>query len=310
MIFSELYSAYYNAVARILKEACRHPVSRGELRKVVAQEAFGESLLTIEPAILGEQWQLLKPDGTTPIRYEPTMPLTQLQKRWLKAIFLDPRVSLFPEAEFTGLDVEPLFRPEDIDVYDRYADGDPYADEDYIRHFRLILDAIKEQIPLSIEFVSPKGNVIRTVLIPKYLEYSEKDDKFRLAGCNDLHQFVNLSRITQCERYNGEIRYSEHLPEAPKKRTVVLELVDDRNALERALMHFAHFEKQAERMDDQRYRISITYNHEDETEILIRILAFGPVIRVMSPEDFAEKIKDRLMRQKKLGIGSFATFLP
>lgn len=301
MIFSELYSAYYNAVARILKEACSHPVSREKLRKIVTREAFGESLLTIEPAILGEQWQLLNPDGTTQIRYEPTMPLTLLQKRWLKAVSLDPRIRLFPEAEFTGLDVEPLFRPEDIDVYDRYTDGDPYADEGYIQHFRLILDSLKEQAPLSIEFVSPKGNVIRTILTPKYLEYSEKDDKFRLVGYNDLHQFVNLSRITQCERYNGGFSYSENLSETPKKRTVVLDLVDDRNALERVLMHFAHFEKQAERLDEQRYRISITYNHEDETEILIRILAFGPVIRIVSPEDFAEKIKYRLMRQKNLG---------
>ena len=301
MIFSELYSAYYNAVARILKEACRHPVSKAELRKIVAQEAFGESLLTIEPAILDEQWQLLNPDGTAPIRYEPTMPLTLLQKRWLKAISLDPRIRLFPDAEFTGLDAEPLFRPEDIEVYDRYADGDPYADEDYIRHFRLILDAIKEQAPLSVAFVSPKSNVIRTVLTPEYLEYSEKDDKFRLVGHNALHRFVNLSRITRCERYGGEIRYSEYLPEAPKTRMVVLDLVDDRNALERVLMHFAHFEKQAERLDEQRYRISITYNHEDETEMLIRILAFGPVVRVVSPEDFAAQIKDRLIRQKELG---------
>jgi len=300
VIFSELYSAYYNAVARILKEACRHPVSREELRKIVTQEAFGESLLTIEPAITDEQWQLLNPDGTTPIRYEPTMPLTLLQKRWLKAVFLDSRIRLFPEAKFTGLDVEPLFQPENIDVYDRYADGDPYTDEDYIRYFRLILDAIKEQAPLSIEFVSLKGNVIRTVLTPKHLEYSEKDDKFRLVGYNDLHQFVNLSRITQCERYSGEIHYSEHLPEASQKRTVVLELVDERNALERVLMHFAHFEKQAERLDEQRYRISITYNHEDKTEMLIRILAFGPVVRIISPEGFAAQIKDRLIRQKKL----------
>ena len=42
MIFSELYSAYYNAVAGILKEACAHPLSKTELRKIVEREAFGE----------------------------------------------------------------------------------------------------------------------------------------------------------------------------------------------------------------------------------------------------------------------------
>ena len=79
MIFSELYSAYYNAVAGILREACSHPLSKAELRKIVMREAFGESLLNIEPAILDERWQLLKADGTTPLRHPPTMPLTALK---------------------------------------------------------------------------------------------------------------------------------------------------------------------------------------------------------------------------------------
>ena len=39
---------------------------------------------------------------------------------------------------------------------------------------------------------------------------------------------------------------------------------------------------------------------DDETEILIRILAFGPLIEVMGPDDFRDKIKERLLRQRKL----------
>ena len=117
MIFSELYSAYYNAVARILREACAHPLSKAELRKIAAREAFGESLLNIEPAILDGRWQLLNADGTTPLRHAPTMPMTLLQKRWLKAVSLDPRIRLFADTDFGDPDVEPLFRPEDIDVF-------------------------------------------------------------------------------------------------------------------------------------------------------------------------------------------------
>ena len=298
MIFSELYSAYFNAVARILKEACAHPLSKPEFRKIVEQEAFGESLLTIEPAILNERWQLLNADGTTPVRHTPTMPLTLLQRRWLKAISLDPRIRLFPGAALDDPDVEPLFRPENIDIYDRYADGDPYEDEEYIRHFRLILDAVREQVPLKIEAESPKGKTNHYVIIPERLEYSEKDDKFRLVGHDSQNQYVNLARITRCEKYDGEIRDSDVSPEPPKKKTIVLELVNERNALERVLMHFAHFEKQAEKLNEERYRVSITYNLEDETEMLIRILAFGPVIRVVAPEDFVELIKQRLSRQK------------
>ena len=64
MIFSELYSAYYNAVASVLREACRHPLSPDELRRIAACKAFRESVINIEPALREERWQLLKPDGT------------------------------------------------------------------------------------------------------------------------------------------------------------------------------------------------------------------------------------------------------
>lgn len=298
MIFSELYSAYYNAVARILKEACVHPLQKAEMRRIVAQEAFGESLLTIEPAILDEQWQLLKADGTTSIEHEPTMPLTILERRWLKAVSLDPRIRLFSDMIIDDPEVEPLFQPEDIDVFDRYMDGDPYEDENYVKRFRMILNAIKNQTPLWIEAVSPKGNMNYYIITPQRLEYSEKDDKFRLTGYGFQNLFINLARITQCKHFSGKVLYSDHPPETPKKAVVELELVNERNALERVLMHFAHFEKQAERLDDLHYRILITYNEEDETEMLIRILAFGPVIMVKSPKDFVMQIRNRLKKQK------------
>ena len=87
MIFSELYNAYYNAVAAILKAACSHPLQKGELRTIVSRKAFGESLLNIEPALLEERWQLLKADGTTPIRSAPSMPLTGMKAAGAMPIF-------------------------------------------------------------------------------------------------------------------------------------------------------------------------------------------------------------------------------
>lgn len=300
MIFSELYGTYYNAVARILKAACDHPLSRAELRAIVSREAFGESLLNIEPALLEERWQLLRPDGTTPIRNVPTMPMTMLQRRWLKAVSLDPRVRLFPETIPEDPEAEPLFRPEDIEVFDRYSDGDPFEDETYIRHFRTVLQAIRERTPLWMEAVSARGRINHFIMTPQRLEYSEKDDKFRVFGHGFRPLFVNLARITQCEPYAGEVHYGDAAAETPGKRVAELELVDERKALERVLMHFAHFEKQAERLDDQRYRVRITYQEEDETEILIRILSFGPVVCVKAPDHFVGLMRERLRRQRVL----------
>ena len=100
--------------------------------------------------------------------------------------------------------------------------------------------------------------------------------------------------------YTEAVHYAKEFPETRGKRTVELELTDVRNALERVLMHFAHFEKQAERLDERRYRIRITYQEEDETEILIRILAFGPVVSVQSPDHFVGLMRERLQRQMRL----------
>ena len=83
-------------------------------------------------------------------------------------------------------------------------------------------------------------------------------------------------------------------------RSVVFELKDERDALERVLLHFAHFEKTAERIEKNRYVVTIHYNKEDETEMVIRILSFGPVIKATAPEHFINLIKQRLLKQKKL----------
>ena len=77
-----------------------------------------------------------------------------------------------------------------------------------------------------------------------------------------------------------------------------MEITDGRNALERVMLHFAHFEKQAERVDDNHYILRIKYYESDETEVVIRVLSFGPYVRVMEPESFVELIKKRLISQK------------
>ena len=92
MIFSELYSAYYNAISSIICEIIGGEHSEKELQKIVTERAFSESALTIMPSLKSGKWQLVNSDMTTPLKHMPTMPLTDLQKRWLKAISLDPRI--------------------------------------------------------------------------------------------------------------------------------------------------------------------------------------------------------------------------
>lgn len=302
MFFSELYSTYYSTVSRIIRSAIESPLSNKEIRKIVEDNAFGESVSKIEYALTNEKWQLITKEGNTPIRNNPSLPLTNLEKNWLKAISLDPRIKLFSE-DFADLEeVEPLFTPEDIYIFDKYADGDPYEDEQYRQNFKCILDAIQKKSPLRIRSKTRAGREICVVFMPEYLEYSEKDDKFRLIGSGRKYgDTINLARIVSCEPYTQEYVPNPHTRMNDRTRMVEFELIDERDALERVLMHFAHFEKQAEKMTDNCYLVKVTYNIDDETELLIRILSFGPMIKVVGPDQFIDLIKERLLKQKSCG---------
>ena len=303
MIFSELYGAYYNAVAAILKEAVKRPLSMTEIRDIARRSAFGESLPNIENAITEERWQLILPDGTTPLRHPPTMPLTTLEKRWLKSVYADPRVRLFTDDTVDFPDVEPLFGEEDYSVFDRYSDGDPYTDENYIMNFRLILDAARNGYPLEIRIKNRRGRTAGFLLVPEYLEYSEKDDKFRLVGYRKNHRgTINIARITDCKKSDKRVEVTPPEERASFSRTLKFSITDERNALERVLMHFAHFRKEVERTGERTYRVTVEYERFDETEMVIRILSFGPMIKVTSPKRFVELIKERLSEQKGCGL--------
>ncbi len=296
MIFHEIYSAYYNAVARILSAVQDGEADERRIREIVSEYAFGESMLTVLPALKGEKWQLLK-GAKTPLVHKPTMPLTLLQKRWLKAISLDPRIRLFG-VTFPNLDdVEPLFTSEDYRVYDQYGDGDPFEDESYIRRFQTILSAMKTGQNIKLELVSRTGRTIYARCIPKRLEYSEKDDKFRLvtSGCPFVRT-VNLARITKCKPYHGTDVIDSPLPETDYA-WITLNIRDERNALERCMMHFAHFEKRAERSGD-RYLLHIKYPRDDLPEMVIRVLSFGPMAEVVGDDTFKAKIIEKLKSQK------------
>ena len=297
MIFSELYSAYYNTVAAILAGILDGEHSEKELQQIVTDCAFGESVLTILPALKSEKWQLVHSDMTTPLKHKPTLPLTLLQKRWLKAVSLDPRVKLFG-VKFPDLeDVEPLFTSADYYIYDQYHDGDPFEDAQYIRNFRIILEAIRKRSQIKFDMLNRKGNVMFVRCRPLRLEYSEKDDKFRVvtAGWRAVST-VNLAKIRSCTHDIGYRRVSGR--EKPVVYdTITVKIRDERNAMERFMLHFAHFEKQAEKLDNMHYLVKIKYAHDDESEMVIRILSFGPMIEVLEPEPFRKLVIEKLQKQ-------------
>lgn len=301
MIFSELYSAYYNTVARIITAAFDKSTTGKDLERIVSENAFSESVLTVMPSLKSGKWKLLDGDLRPLLKHEPTMPLTLLQKRWLKAVSLDKRVQLF-DVQFPDLsDIEPLFTEDDYRIYDKYSDGDNFEDEGYIRHFRLIYYAIKNSLPVIARLNNRHGKEVTLRFFPKGFEYSEKDDKIRVIMDGCKYRQLNLGRIINCQLYTGTGPWKDK-PETVQIKELALQITDERNALERVMLHFAHFEKKAERTGDNRYLLHLKYYATDETEMVIRVLSFGPCVKVISPESFVGLIKERLEEQKRCGV--------
>ena len=107
MLFSEIYGSYFNVVAAILAEASEGNLTERKMTELVREKAFAESALTIPSALKSEVWPLLDREYRSVLHRKPTMPLTTLQKRWLKALlllhgaffpgcFLLPMLGVFP----------------------------------------------------------------------------------------------------------------------------------------------------------------------------------------------------------------------
>lgn len=302
MLFSEIYGSYYNAVAKVLEKAVQGNLSENDINKIVLDKAFGESILNIPIALKNGSWRLINNDMKTPLHKIPSMPLTLLQRQWLKALLNDPRIKLFSPS-IDGLDdIEPLYTQEMIEYFDRYSDGDDFENPEYIENFRCILEALKTKRRLRIRFKGHSGKSLHWICIPYRLEYSSKDDKFRLIGISQTGTarnsvIINLGRVKNCKLLDEYTDENNETYEY-KMKTLVVHLADERNALERVMLHFSHLEKEAERLDDKHYRITLKYDKDDETEMLIRVLSFGPMIKVVSPDSFINQLKNRINKQE------------
>ncbi len=328
-LFSELYNCYYQVVARILEEAAKAPVSSAKMTKIAEAYGYGESALAITTHLLDGEWALLDPDNSgkkfiSRLSHPVRVPLTTLQKSWLKTLLGDSRIALFFTDEQLDVlrqqltDVSPLFDPSSFEYFDQYHDTDVITAV-FRQHFQMILNAIEQHQTLKVSYYSVKGRLMEYTYLPSRIEYSPKDGKFRLYALYRRRNgwrmdILHISRILKIEETGYYVNKDPDSPdaeipveidrfmeEALCKEPVVLEISDERNALERTMLHFSCYQKKVERLDETdgkvKYRCSIYFDKTRETELLIQVLAFGPLVRVLAPESFLTQIRERVARQ-------------
>ena len=230
-------------------------------------------------------------------------------------MLLDEKIQLFfNEKQLDSLKklfagYQPLWTPEDFYYYDRFTDNDDFSSPVYINVFQTILSAIKNCQWISINYKG-KNSINIHELLPCRLEYSLKNDRFRLMASPcpgnpvpriELYNLSNIIEISFIEKYEAnQPDINKAILESYYKEPVRLLIKDKRNALERTMLQFANYEKNTTKIDNDTYECCIYYNKNVETELLIEILSFGPVLQVTGNEYFLAQLKQRLKKQAGL----------
>lgn len=327
-IFSEIYGAYYRVAARLLSLGS---VSDSDVYDAVREDGFRDSALFLPQKLLpqpdGSDWGLFtRGSGLLhAVVGKPPRVLSRLQKMWLKAKLSDPRIRLFlSDAALQSLskrlaDVPPLYRSKHFRIFDKFTDGDDYENDVYRESFQTILKAIKDQRILKINFTSGHDRRMSKLCLPFKLEYSEKNDKFRVYchnvknGAIDGGGLINLGRIDKIvpyEIYHGEPPCEDDFFRGIRaKEPIRVYVSHERNAVERFLNEFAEYEKRVDRdLENGGCTVDLYYDKQDETELLILLLSFGAAVEILAPESVRKQAAERVRKQIRL-LESFENVL-
>lgn len=319
-IFSEIYGTYFRIAARLLENEV---TDEKTVKETVRREGFRDSVLFLPQKLIpgSEDWGLFRrtPDGNLKriTKNPPVKVLTKLQKMWLKAKLSDPRIRLFMDDEtLSRLDIRlaeicPLYTPEQFRLTDRFTDSDDYFNENYIKNFRTALEAVKRRKIVYIEFVSGRGKRMSGKFVLLKTEYSPKNDKFRVY-CYLLRNdrvkssgIINIGRITNIvdtgRVFRTPVLIDDYFSSRKCSSPAVIRVTTARNGVERFMLEFASYEKHTVRnLETGEYTVELWYDQQDETELLIRLLSFGPVIEILDPQHLRQQAKLRIKRQAEI----------
>ncbi|MCR5599877.1 MAG: WYL domain-containing protein [Ruminococcus sp.] len=319
-IFSEIYGTYFRIAAKLLENEA---ADEKMVRETVQREGFRDSVLFLPQKLIpsGEDWGLFRRGSDNTLRRitkkAPVKVLTKLQRMWLKAKLSDPRIRLFMNIETLSAldkklgDVPPLYNMEQFHFTDRFSDSDDYVNEQYIANFRAVLEAVKSRRIMFIEFVSGNGKRINGKFVLLKMEYSPKNDKFR-AYCYLLRNdkvrssgIINIGRISKIvdtgRVFRTPVSVEEYFSDRKCSSPAVVSVTSERNGVERFMLEFASYEKHTVRdLETGRYTVELWYDAQDETELLIQLLSFGPVIEILGPKHLREQAASRIKRQAEL----------
>ena len=66
------------------------------------------------------------------------------------------------------------------------------------------------------------------------------------------------------------------------------------------MLMFAYYSKDLKKVTDDSCTVTMTIPENDLSNVIINILRFGITVQVLSPDPVIEKIREKLLKQKRL----------
>lgn len=332
-MFSECKNRYFHLVFQILNLA-KEGLSKEEVIKLIDQGEYDEKLIgkdfkTFQGFLLNEYDEnenfnlLSEKDGAfyPIINTETKNPLpvrfTIIEKMWIRRLIEEPMAkvllgeSLVEKLQMALKDVKNAPSIDTIEMTNKARNGIKIDFTKFERDFHTILKAIVEEKAVRYSNVDKWGNQLENkVSLPIRIEYSLKDDKFRVSMysldesraimvnlhtihhvkiADDIKQKIDRKTVLKALK---EKRYS--------KEPIVVELKDERGAMERCFMSFSGYERSSRSLGHNKYEIKLYYYTFEEDEVVRKIIALGPYVRVISPQRIIGMVVNQIRKAMEL----------
>lgn len=327
-LFHEIFSAHSAALANaVLKGSGQNG---GDFRELLEREVR-ESFPTYQEQEIEETVQameeiarasgLLDEEGSTRYVTEQKdyfyelLPITRMECRWLVTALEDPVSEMFLPEDIrrrlvTFMEEQVPFAIRSLPVeyicyFDRYhtyggtihQNGKNSMTKEERENAGILYEALRLEKKLRVTYRNGRGEKRCRVSGPACLEYSLRDDQFRIWDRfrnRDEEKVgkINLSRILAVEKTEesySRMEVQKISIEEEERATVCLKVEfyeGKRNLPDRILTEFSLWKKKCVYEETTGlYKMSLYYPKEDEKEVLIRLLGYGPYIRVSSDDE-------------------------
>ena len=173
-LFSEIFGCYYKTITEIVNNT---PINEEDVKNIIIKNGFEESYFHFLPLL--KELPFLEKKGDkyySLLQNKIKMPLTTIEKSWLKAIYNNEKIKLFEHnLEEQLQDIAPIYQENIFKYYDKYSDGDDYENEKYISNFKKINYALENKEIVEITYKPPKQKEeITGYYLPIKIERSEE----------------------------------------------------------------------------------------------------------------------------------------